>query len=65
MTKIYPVIMCGGAGSRLWPMSTLDKPKQFHSIVTENSMLQETIIRVKERRQVGCGSAEFCLRTFP
>lgn len=37
--------MCGGAGTRLWPMSTKSQPKQFHKIVSELSMLQETAIR--------------------
>lgn len=43
--EIYPVVMCGGSGTRLWPMSTKAKPKQFHNIVSELSMLQETIAR--------------------
>jgi mannose-1-phosphate guanylyltransferase len=29
---IIPVIMAGGAGTRLWPMSNEDKPKQFHNM---------------------------------
>lgn len=44
-TKIYPFIMCGGAGTRLWPMSTQARPKQFHKIVSDLSMLQETASR--------------------
>jgi mannose-1-phosphate guanylyltransferase/mannose-6-phosphate isomerase len=48
MTTIYPVIMCGGAGTRLWPLSTKIKPKQFHSLITKNSMLQETVIRAEK-----------------
>ena len=43
--EIYPVVMCGGSGTRLWPMSTKAKPKQFHNIVSELSMLQETVAR--------------------
>lgn len=43
--KIYPFIMCGGAGTRLWPMSTKSQPKQFHKIVSDLSMLQETAVR--------------------
>lgn len=43
--KIYPFVMCGGAGTRLWPMSTKSQPKQFHKIVSDLSMLQETAIR--------------------
>ena len=47
MTKVYPVIMCGGSGTRLWPLSRRKKPKQYHSLVGENSLLQETVSRLK------------------
>lgn len=43
--KIYPVIMCGGAGTRLWPVSTQDNPKQFHPLVTDRSVFQDTVLR--------------------
>ena len=32
MIKIIPVILAGGAGTRLWPLSRDEKPKQFHNI---------------------------------
>jgi mannose-1-phosphate guanylyltransferase/mannose-6-phosphate isomerase len=32
MRKIYPLILCGGMGSRLWPMSRIDQPKQFQPV---------------------------------
>ena len=44
--KITPVLMVGGAGSRLWPMSTSAQPKQFQSLLTTRTMFQETILRV-------------------
>lgn len=44
--KIIPVILCGGAGSRLWPMSRPEKPKQFHTLVNEYSLLANTISRM-------------------
>lgn len=44
--KIQPVIMSGGSGTRLWPMSRAAKPKQFLSLVTDNTMFQETALRV-------------------
>ena len=47
MTKIVPVIMCGGVGSRLWPASRRECPKQFLSLVDSKSMLQETILRLE------------------
>ncbi len=40
------VILAGGAGTRLWPMSTDEKPKQFQSLVSDKTMLQETLERV-------------------
>ena len=44
---ILPVIMSGGTGSRLWPLSRKQHPKQFLSLVGENTMLQETILRLE------------------
>lgn len=43
---LYPVIMCGGAGSRLWPASRPSRPKQFIPLSGNRSLLQETAIRV-------------------
>ena len=40
------VILAGGAGTRLWPMSTKEKPKQFQALVSNRTMLQETYDRV-------------------
>jgi mannose-1-phosphate guanylyltransferase/mannose-6-phosphate isomerase len=44
--KIIPVAVSGGAGTRLWPLSTWDKPKQFHAIGSDKSLLQETVLRL-------------------
>ena len=44
---IIPVIMAGGAGTRLWPMSNEDKPKQFHNMSGNGTLLEETINRLK------------------
>ena len=41
-------ILCGGTGSRLWPKSREKLPKQFLKITNENTMLQNTIIRVNK-----------------
>jgi len=45
---IYPVILCGGYGSRLWPLSRESYPKQFLSLNKKEkySLLQKTIIRI-------------------
>ena len=44
--KIFPVILSGGSGKRLWPLSREQYPKQYQSLVGKNSMLQETILRL-------------------
>jgi len=44
--KIYPVIMCGGSGTRLWPASRPSRPKQFIPLAGNRSLFQETVIRV-------------------
>ncbi|WP_159727811.1 mannose-1-phosphate guanylyltransferase/mannose-6-phosphate isomerase [Methylosinus sp. Ce-a6] len=43
MTKILPVIMCGGAGTRVWPESRETLPKQFIPLIGERSTFQTTI----------------------
>ncbi|HEY1448094.1 MAG TPA: sugar phosphate nucleotidyltransferase [Caulobacteraceae bacterium] len=42
----HPVILCGGAGSRLWPASTPEKPKAFLPLTGPHSLLQQTALRV-------------------
>jgi mannose-1-phosphate guanylyltransferase len=44
--NVIPVIMAGGAGTRLWPMSREDKPKQFLDLSGEGSLLEGTIKRL-------------------
>lgn len=47
--KIIPVILSGGSGSRLWPLSRKLLPKQFLQLGTSNySLLQDTVLRLKE-----------------
>lgn len=46
MSKIIPVILSGGSGTRLWPLSRALYPKQLHQLYSEKSMLQETLLRV-------------------
>ncbi|MBO9546144.1 mannose-1-phosphate guanylyltransferase/mannose-6-phosphate isomerase [Caulobacter sp.] len=48
MAAIYPVILCGGSGTRLWPASRSDQPKQFLKLVGDRSSFQETVLRVKD-----------------
>lgn len=44
----YAVIMAGGSGTRLWPLSRKSKPKQFQALTSEKTLLQETYDRVKK-----------------
>nr|WP_315402433.1 mannose-1-phosphate guanylyltransferase/mannose-6-phosphate isomerase [uncultured Duganella sp.] len=44
--KIYPVILSGGAGTRLWPLSRAVLPKQLLPLVTDKTMLQDTVLRL-------------------
>ena len=46
MPHIQPVILAGGSGSRLWPLSRELYPKQFLSFYGQRSLLQSTILRV-------------------
>jgi len=45
--KLTPVILSGGSGTRLWPLSRKDRPKQFLQLYGSYSMLQETILRLR------------------
>ena len=49
-TEIIPVILCGGSGTRLWPLSRESFPKQFLSLNSKNefSLLQNTINRISD-----------------
>lgn len=42
---ITPVLMSGGSGTRLWPVSRVARPKQFHSLGTPNTLIQDTALR--------------------
>ena len=46
--KITPVLLAGGAGSRLWPVSRDQLPKQFQPLVGPHSTYQQTLKRVSE-----------------
>ena len=46
---IYPVILSGGSGTRLWPMSRTLYPKQLLRLLGQDSLLQQTVRRVSDR----------------
>jgi mannose-1-phosphate guanylyltransferase/mannose-6-phosphate isomerase len=45
--QFVPVILCGGSGTRLWPLSRSHLPKQFLPLVSAHTMLQETVARLQ------------------
>ena len=53
--KIIPVILCGGLGSRLWPISRKSLPKQFWPFISDSnhSLLQHTILNIKDISNLG------------
>jgi len=44
----YPVIMCGGSGTRLWPLSRPTRPKQFIPLIGAHSTFQQTALRLSK-----------------
>ncbi len=46
MAAIFPVILCGGSGTRLWPVSRPSRPKQFRTLVGDGSLFEQTVARV-------------------
>jgi len=53
MNHVYAVIMAGGRGERLWPLSTPERPKQFLNLFEERTMLQQTVDRVLPLVSIG------------
>ncbi len=47
---VFPVILCGGAGTRLWPASRPSRPKQFLPLLGEFSIFQDTVLRMSRLR---------------
>lgn len=47
--KIIPVIMAGGKGTRLWPLSRSSAPKQFIQVAGDRTLFQATLLRVADR----------------
>ncbi len=45
---MYSIILCGGSGTRLWPLSRKNFPKQFLKLYSDKSLLQETFLRMQD-----------------
>jgi len=63
-TKVYPVLLAGGSGTRLWPVSRELFPKQLVKFIGDDSLIQSTVKRLvpvldKENIRVVCGKEHF------
>ncbi|HEY0504329.1 MAG TPA: mannose-1-phosphate guanylyltransferase/mannose-6-phosphate isomerase [Lysobacter sp.] len=45
---LHPVVLSGGSGSRLWPLSRQNQPKQFLTLIGDHSLYQETVLRASK-----------------
>lgn len=50
--KVYPVLLAGGSGTRLWPTSRKDYPKQFSELTDKLSLFQKTALRIKDTKHI-------------
>ena len=56
---VYPIVLCGGSGTRLWPLSRKSYPKQFVPLLEEQSLLGLTLQRLSYlSKTVGCVASE-------
>ena len=63
MTKITSVILCGGSGTRLWPLSRQHFPKQFFKLVGDATLFQQSISRAVALRDYGIQIEEILIVT--
>lgn len=53
MSKITPIILSGGSGTRLWPLSVEARPKQFLALASDQTMFADTLARTKDADRFG------------
>lgn len=71
---MYAVILAGGVGSRFWPLSTDMEPKQFLSVCSKHSMIEDSILRITDliekkniyiaTNKLYCQKVENCAKRF-
>ena len=52
MKKITPVLLAGGSGTRLWPLSRKSYPKQFSNLISEETLFQQSALRLTSSDQI-------------
>ena len=52
MTKITPIILAGGTGTRLWPLSRKSYPKQFSNLLRSKTLFQQCALRLSSSKNV-------------
>lgn len=52
MSKIFPVLLAGGSGTRLWPLSRKSYPKQFSRLIGETTLFQSSDQRLTSSQTV-------------
>ena len=49
--KIHPVILCGGSGTRLWPLSRKDRPKPFLPLIGKKTLFERAVERASDHER--------------
>ena len=57
LNLLLPVVLCGGSGTRLWPLSRETYPKQFLALAGARTMLQDTALRLQGLNQIPVAKA--------
>jgi mannose-1-phosphate guanylyltransferase/mannose-6-phosphate isomerase len=53
--RLIPAVMSGGSGTRLWPLSTDSTPKQFHPLGSDQTLIQDTVLRMRAQPSLELG----------
>ncbi len=61
--QMYVVIMAGGGGTRLWPLSSPERPKPFIPLLGEETLFQRTVRRLLEGDELGLGPGDIVVVT--
>src|SRR5262249_14694545 len=48
LLRIHPVVLCGGSGTRLWPLSRALYPKQLLALASERTLFQDAVLRTAD-----------------